>query len=65
MSDDNATFRKHVISYFRRNVYNHGDEFLEWIPRNKTRILDLMQQEFKDHSLSEIESVLDDYYSEM
>ncbi len=65
MSDYNSDFRKEVISYFRFNVYNYEDEFLEWIPRNKVRILDLMKEKFKDHALSEIEEIMDAYYSKM
>ena len=65
MSDNYADFKKEVISYFRFNVYNYQDEFLEWIPRNKARILDLMKKKFKDHPISEIENILDIYYSKM
>ncbi len=65
MSDDNAAFRKEVISYFRRNVYNQGHEFLEWIPRNKAHILDLMKQKFKDYPVGDIEHILDVYYSKL
>ncbi|MCF2138616.1 MAG: hypothetical protein K9W44_01005 [Candidatus Lokiarchaeota archaeon] len=65
MSDDNAIFRKQVISYYRKNIYDYEGEVLEWIPRNKTRILDLMQEKFKDHPVTEIERILNEYYSEM
>ncbi len=65
MSDDNAAFRKEVISYFRRNVYDQGHEFLEWVPRNKARILDLMKEKFKDLPIIEIENILDIYYSKL
>ncbi len=65
MSDDNADFRKEVISYFRFNVYNYKDEFLEWIPRNKARILDLMKEKYENHSIVELEQILDEYYSKM
>ena len=65
MSDDNADFRKEVISYFRFNIYNYGDEFLEWIPRNKARILDLLKEKYNDHSIVELEQILDEYYSKL
>jgi len=65
MSDDNADFRKEVISYFRLNVYHYENEFLEWIPRNKARILDLMKEKYNDHSIVELEQILDEYYSKM
>ena len=65
MSDDNAAFRKEVISYIRRNVYDQGHEFLEWVPRNKARILDLMKEKFKDLPIIEIENILDVYYSKL
>ena len=65
MSDDNTDFKKEVISYFRRNVYNYQNEFLEWIPRNKARILDLMKEKFKDYPISDIENILDVYYSKL
>lgn len=65
MSDDNADFRKEVISYFRLNVYHYENEFLEWIPRNRARILDIMKEKFKDHPISEIEDILDVYYSKL
>ena len=62
MSENNADFRKEVISYFRLNVYHHENEFLEWIPRNKARILDLMKGRYSDHSIVELEQILDEYY---
>ena len=65
MSDHYTYFKNEVISYFRRNVYDQGHEFLEWIPRNKARILDLMKEKFKDHPISEIENILDLYYSKL
>jgi len=65
MSDDNADFSKEVISYFRRDVYDQGHEFLEWIPRNKARILDLMKEKYKDHSIVELEYIMDEYYSKL
>ena len=65
MSDDNTDFRKEVISYFRLNVYHYENEFLEWIPRNRARILDIMKEKFKDHPISEIEDILDVYYSKL
>ena len=65
MSDDNADFRKEVISYFRWNVYNYEDEILEWIPRNRARILNVMKEKFKDHPIYEIENILDVYYSKL
>ncbi|RLI66762.1 MAG: hypothetical protein DRO88_00835 [Promethearchaeia archaeon] len=65
LAEDQTKFRKEVISYYRRNVYDYQGEVLEWIPRNKTRILDIMKENFKDHSLTEIERVLNEYYSNM
>jgi len=65
MSDSNADFKKEVISYFRWNVYNYEDEFLEWIPRNKARILNIMKEHFEDHPVSKIEQILDEYYSKL
>ncbi|MHA1473857.1 MAG: hypothetical protein ACTSRX_03685 [Promethearchaeota archaeon] len=65
MSDDNTDFRKEVISYFRLNVYHYENEFLEWIPRNKARILDLLKEKYKDHSIVELENILDVYYSKL
>ena len=65
LAADQTKFRKEVISYYRRNVYDYQGEVLEWIPRNKTRILDIMKENFKDHSLTEIERVLNEYYSNM
>ncbi|QEE17462.1 hypothetical protein DSAG12_03299 [Promethearchaeum syntrophicum] len=65
MSENNADFRKEVISYFRLNVYHNENEFLEWIPRNKARILDLMKERYNDHSIVELEQIMDDYYSKL
>jgi hypothetical protein len=57
---------KRVVKYYRRNIYGtQSDDFLEWIPRTKTRILDLMRDEFKDVPLATLEKIMDDYYSDL
>ncbi|MHA1744611.1 MAG: hypothetical protein ACTSWW_01355 [Promethearchaeota archaeon] len=57
---------KRVVKYYRRNIYGTlADDFLEWIPRNKTRILDLMRHEFAEIPLATLEKIMDDYYSDL
>ena len=54
------------MKYYRRNIYGTlTDDFLEWIPRNKTRILDLMRDEFAEIPLATLEKIMDDYYSDL
>ena len=57
---------KRVVKYYRQKIYGtQTDDFLEWIPRTKTRILDLMREEFKDIPLATLEKIMDDYYSDL
>jgi len=57
---------KKVVKYYRRSIYGTlTDDFLEWIPRNKTRILDLMRNEFAETHLATLEKIMDDYYSDL
>ena len=62
----NKDLSKKVVKYYRTQIYGtQSDDFLEWIPRTKTRILDLMREEFKDVPLATLEKIMDDYYSDL
>ncbi|UYP47380.1 hypothetical protein NEF87_003665 [Candidatus Lokiarchaeum ossiferum] len=63
--DGTDELRRLIVNYYRNHVYGaFADNFLEWNPKNKLVIIDLIKQEFQECDLQTIESIMDEYYKE-